>query len=60
MPKMRTIQEAAAEIKRTDPNTAVTPYAIRQMVLNGNLPHIKAGKKYLINLDVLERYLCNE
>lgn len=60
MPKMRTIQEAAAEIKERDPNTAITPYAIRQMVLNGNLPHIKAGKKYLINLDVLERYLCNE
>lgn len=60
MPKMRTIQEAAAEIKERDPNTAITPYAIRQMVLNGNLPHVKAGKKYLINLDVLERYLCNE
>lgn len=29
MPRMRTIQEAAAELKQSDPNTAVTPYAIR-------------------------------
>ena len=57
MPRMRTIQEAAAELKKNDPNTAVTPYAIRQMVLNNAIPHIKAGKKRLINMDTLEKYL---
>ena len=47
MPRMRTIQEAAAELKKLDPETAVTAYAIRQMVL----------KKHLINMDTLEKYL---
>ena len=60
MPRMRTIQEAAKELKESDPNTAITPYAIRQMVLNGDIPHIKAGKKRLINMDILEQHLCFE
>ena len=57
MPRMRTIQEAAAELRKHDPDTAVTAYAIRQMVLNNDIPHIKAGKKHLINMETLEKYL---
>lgn len=57
MTRMRTIQEAAKELREKDPNTAITPYAIRRMVLSGTIPHIKAGKKRLINMDILERYL---
>ncbi len=57
MPRIRTIIEAAAELRKADPNTAITPYAIRQMVLNGEIPHIKAGKKRLVNMDILEGYL---
>ena len=55
---MRTIQEAAAELKRIDPDTAITPYFIRRMVLDGTIPHVKAGNKRLLNLDVLLEYLC--
>ena len=57
MPRMRTVAEAAAELKRADPNTTITPYAIRKLVLSGEIPNIKAGKKRLINMDILERYL---
>lgn len=57
MPRMRTIAEAAKELKEQDPLTAVTPYAIRQMVLKGDIPCIHAGKKRLINMDTLERFL---
>ena len=60
MPRMRTIQEAYNELKRTDSETAVTPHAIRQLVLSGTIPHIKAGKKYLINMQTLEDYLCGK
>lgn len=59
MPRIRTIQEAAKELKLSDPNTAVTPYAIRQMVLKGTIPHIQAGTKRLINMDVLEQFLAS-
>lgn len=57
MPRMRTIQEAAKELRKSDPNTALTPYAIRQMVLKGEIPCVCAGKKRLINMDILEAYL---
>ena len=57
-PRMRTIQEAAAELRRIDPHTAVTPYFIRQMVLSGTIPHVKAGNKRLVNLDTLLEYLA--
>ena len=60
MPRMRTITEAACELRTADPNTALTPHAIRKMVLNGEIPHIKAGKKRLINMDLLERFLKGE
>ena len=43
-------------MKRLDANTAVTEYHIRRLVLDGVLPKIKAGKKYLINLDKLIEY----
>lgn len=56
-PRIRTIQQAAAELKQNDSSTAITPYAIRQMVLSGAIPHIKAGNKYLISMEVLENYL---
>ena len=57
-PRMRTIQEAAAELRRIDPHTAVTPYFIRRMVLNGTIPHVKAGNKRLVNLDTLLEHLA--
>lgn len=59
LPRMRTVSEAAAEIKAADPNTAITEYHIRQLALSGVLPRIKAGRKLLINLDALIEYLTN-
>ena len=59
IPRMRTVSEAARELKKVDPSTAVTEYHIRRLVLSGKLPKIKAGKKYLINLDALIAYLAS-
>lgn len=58
--RMRTINEAAAELKREDPATAVSAWTIRQMVKSGKLPHISVGSKQLINMDALERVLCSD
>ncbi len=57
-PRMRTIQEAAEELRLLDPHTAITPYFIRRMVLDGTIPHVKAGNKRLVNLDILLEYLA--
>ena len=56
IPRMRTVHEAAVELKKLDADTAVTEYHIRRLVLDGVLPRLKAGKKYLINLDSLLEY----
>ncbi len=57
MPRMRTIQEAYKAIKESDPETALSPHAIRRMVLQKAIPFIQSGNKYLINLDALEEFL---
>ena len=51
-PKMLTIKEAAELVD------GLAPYRIRQMCLDGTLPHIKAGKKYLINQNRLLEIIC--
>lgn len=58
-PRMRTVKEAAQELKALDSHTAVTEYHIRRLALQGVLPKVKAGKKVLINLDTLIEYLQN-
>lgn len=57
VPRMRTVKEAAQEIKAIDPHTAMTPYHIRRLCLTGILPTVKAGKKILLNLDTLIEYM---
>lgn len=59
IPRMRTVHEAAQEIKMLDENTALTQWRIRELVLSGILPAVRAGNKLLINLDTLFEYLEN-
>jgi len=58
-PRMRTVKEAVAEIKAIDEHTAITEYHVRRLALDGVLPRVRAGKKMLINLDLLIEYLEN-
>jgi len=57
MPRLRTLTETYSYIKEMDPATAITPNALRRMVVSGQVPCVKAGKKYLLDLDVLFEYL---
>lgn len=57
--KARKIKSSLEEIKTEDPNTCLTEYAIRQMVINGEISHIRRGRKILIDLDELKEYLSN-
>lgn len=59
MPRMRTIKEAHQELKQLDPNTAVTEYYIKQLVLSGRVPFVTAGRKRLLNFDALLSFLEN-
>lgn len=57
MPRIRTLTETYQYIKKMDSETAITPNALRRMVVSGQIPCVKAGKKYLIDLDTLLEYL---
>jgi len=59
MTRMRTIAEAIREVKKADPQTAFTQTALRRMIKTGEIPSIRAGSKYLVNLEVLFDYLSN-
>lgn len=60
MPRIRTIRKAYEEIKRTDPDTCISEYYIRQLVMSGFVKSRLAGTRYLLDLDDLERYLEGE
>ncbi len=57
LPRMRTIKEAVAEFRAADPDTAITESYLRRLVVSGQVPHVKAGNKYLLNMDVLTQHL---
>ena len=55
--KMRTISQASQWVRQTDPDSALTPTAIRRLVVAGEIPSRRAGTKYLVDLDTLEAYM---
>lgn len=57
MRRLRTINEAVRYLKQQDPETSMTPYFIRRMIVEGQVPTIMAGKKYLVDLDCLLAHL---
>lgn len=60
MRRLRTINEAVRFLKEQDPDTSLTPYFIRRMIVDGQVPTVMAGKKYLVDLDALLLYLDEE
>lgn len=58
MARVRLQKDLFPYIKEKDPNTALTPNALRQLVLDGVIPHVKIGNRKLINLDILDDFLA--
>ncbi len=57
MQQWRTASKLIEEIKREDPNTSLTLYAIRKLLDNREIEFIKRGRKYLIDKNSLLEYL---
>ena len=51
---MLTIKEAAALVE------GLTEYRVRELCRSGELPCFMAGKKYLINKEILHKFLNGE
>ena len=59
MRRMRLISEAYEELKAADPNTAVTKTAFRGLVLDGRIPSIPIGNKYLVSMEDVENFFIH-
>lgn len=59
-PPMRGIKQAIDELRAADPNTALTERALRRLVVSKTIPSVKIGRKYLVNMNVLNSYLSGE
>lgn len=55
--RMRTIPEALAEVRALDEQTAITPYCIRMLCKGKRVRCIYTGRKILVDLDDLIRFL---
>lgn len=58
--RIRTIKNAYREIREQDPNTCITEWFLRQLITGGAIPSIRAGTKWLVDLDVIEEYIQEE
>ena len=60
IPKIRTIAEAIEEIKRLDPETAITARFIKEGIADGKIPIIRVGNKVLVNMSSIFAFLEGE
>lgn len=56
-PRMRTIEKAYEHITTLDPETQLTKTAFKQLVKSGEIVSVSVGRKLLVNLDAVEKYL---
>lgn len=57
---MRTAPGALEIIKQMDPDTAVTLRYIRRLIATETVPHVDVGRKKLVNVDQLLKFLEGE
>ena len=57
MQTLRTAKAAAEIIRERDPNTTMTEYAIRTLMDSGQLPYIQIGRKRVISIEAIEKYV---
>lgn len=55
--RLRTLEQAHAELLSADPNCALAKTALRRIVIAGQIPSVRVGAKYLVDIDRLPEYL---
>lgn len=63
MAQMRLLKDALSAVKEQDENTALTTHAIRQLAVSGRISSVMIGRRRLINIDSLFKFLetgCSE
>lgn len=54
---MLTINGLFKKLKAENPESELTLYFIRQLIVTGQIPSIKAGRKYLVNYEAFCQFL---
>lgn len=57
MARMRYPKQALDLIRKEDPDTQITLNFIRSLVYSGKIPCVKIGRRHLINVDALIKYI---
>ncbi len=57
MTTVRTIKETIKELKAIDPGCQLTEWQLRQLVKEEKIPAMMAGKKALLSVETVKRYL---
>jgi len=60
MTRVRTLKEAYNTIKAEDAGTSISYTLIRRLVLSKKVPTMKSGKKHLVDVDALIKYINKE
>lgn len=60
IPRIRTIKSAWEELHQIDPHSAISLHYIRTLVINGTVPSLRSGSKYLVEMDKLFQYLAGD
>lgn len=55
--RMKTVEQSYNEIKKLDPETAISLWFIRCLCKENKVKHFMTGTKILVNYDDLLRYL---
>lgn len=59
MPQMRTIDKAYEHLLSTDKDCSLTRTALRRLVVNGTIPSVRIGAKYLVSLEAIDVFLSS-
>lgn len=59
MATLRTIPQAVAEYRARDPHTILTETRLRRLIKQGEIPHKKFGKAFVISMESLDSYFDN-
>lgn len=57
VPRMRTIDKAYEYVLENDPDTQLSKNAFKKLVLSREISSVNVGRKKLVNLDIVDRYL---
>ena len=57
---VRTIKGVIEELRKEDPDSSVTEYALRSWIRSGALPSVKSGNKYLLDMEIVKRFLAGD